>query len=324
MKAIVVTKAGGPEQLLYEEYPIPQLAPDQVLVKTKAIGINFIDIYFRKGIYKIDKYPYIPGKEASGDVAAVGEEVKNVAVGERVVFCKAITGTYAEYAVVNADQVVKIPEQMDYEIAAASMLQGLTAYYLSHLTIKLNANDTVLIHAGAGGVALLLIQMAKFLGAKVITTVSSEAKEKLAKSVGADHTIIYSQFSFQEIVMNLTNGKGVNVVYDAVGKDTFNDSLNSLAVRGLLVSYGQASGPIAPIEINQLATKSLYITRPSLFDYTATREELVSMSNALFDYILNKGLQVEIGQHYQLSNAGQAHRDLEHRRTVGKSILLPE
>ena len=295
-----------------------------MLVKTKAIGVNFIDIYIRKGIYKPDKYPYIPGKEASGDVVAVGDAVKNVAVSDRVAFYNSITGTYAEYTVVKADQVVKIPEKMNYEIAAASMLQGLTAYYLSHLTIKLKPNDTVLIHAGAGGVALLLTQMAKYLGAKVISTVSSEAKAKLAKSVGADHTIIYSQHSFLEIVMELTNNHGVNVVYDAVGQDTFDKSLSSLAIRGMLVTYGQASGPVPLIEINRLAEKSLYITRPSLFHYAGTKEELAAMSNALFDFILNKGLQVEIGQHYQLSNTEQAHRDLEQRRTVGKSILLLE
>lgn len=322
MKAIVVTKAGGPEQLIPQECPIPEPGPNEVLVKTKAIGVNFIDINLRRGVYKPEKYPYIPGKEASGEVVSVGDKVKDIAAGDRVAFCNSITGTYAEYTLVKADQAVKIPEKMNYEIAAAVMLQGLTAYYLSHLTIKLKPSDTVLIHAGAGGVALLLIQMAKHLGAEVIATVSSEAKAKLAKSVGADHTIIYSQYSFLEIVMELTNNKGVNVVYDAVGQDTFDKSLSSLAVRGMLVTYGQASGPVPPIELNRLAEKSLYVTRPSLFHYAATKEELSSMSNALFDYILNKGLQVEIGQHYQLSNAEQGHRDLEQRRTVGKSILL--
>lgn len=323
MRAILVSKIGGPEQLQMQETPIPKPAKNEVLVRIHAIGINFIDIYFRTGLYPAASYPYIPGKEASGEIAAIGTEVTEFKVGDRVAFCTAANGTYADYTAIAAEQVVKIPNGMDYETAAATLLQGLTAYYLSHSTIQLSAKDTILVHAGAGGVGLLLIQMAKMLGARVLTTVSSEAKAKLAKTAGADHIIIYSQTSFLDAVMNLTNNTGVNVVYDAIGKDTFNNSLACLARRGLLVSYGQASGPIAAVDLKQLNAKSLYITRPSLFDYIATRTELTTMAGALFDYIQNKGLQIQIGQRYPLKDAALAHRDLEGRRTVAKSILLP-
>lgn len=323
MRAILVSKIGGPEQLQMQETPIPKPAKNEVLVRIHAIGINFIDIYFRKGLYPTALFPYIPGKEASGEIAAVGDAVTDFQIGDRVAFCTAIAGTYAEYTTIAADQIVKIPDSMDYETAAATLLQGLTAYYLSHATIQLSEKDTILVHAGAGGVGLLLIQMAKMLGARVLTTVSSEAKAKLAKIAGADHIIIYSQTPFLDAVMTLTNNTGVNVVYDSIGKDTFDHSLACLARRGMLVTYGQASGPIPAFDLKQLSPKSLFITRPTLFDYVATRTELTTMADALFDYILNQGLQIQIGQRYPLKDAALAHRDLEERRTVAKSILLP-
>ena len=324
MHAIRVAAPGNAEQLVYKECEQPQPGPQDILVKIKAIGINYIDIYIRTGLYKPPSYPYTPGKEASGEVVAVGDQVKDFTTGDRVAFCSNNSGTYAEYVVVPADQAVHIPDSMDYEIAAAAMLQGLTAYYLTHLTIALHNKHIILVHAGAGGVGLLLIQMARMIGVQVFTTVSGEAKEKIAKKAGADHVIIYSRDSFHEAIQNLTKGKGVDVVYDAVGKDTFADSLLCLTTRGMLVSFGQASGPIPPFDISKLAEKSLYLTRPSLFHYAKTKEELRSMSAALFEFISKKGLQIQIGQRYALRHAAKAHRDLEERRTVAKSILLPE
>jgi NADPH2:quinone reductase len=324
MYAIQVEQPGSAEQLIYKESERPQPKPNEILVKIKAIGINYIDIYIRTGLYKPASYPYIPGKEASGQVVAVGAQVEDFSIGDRVAFCTNNSGSYAEYAVVPADQAVPIPDSIDYEIAAAAMLQGLTAYYLTHLTIALHKQHTILVHAGAGGVGLLLIQMAKMIGVQVFTTVSSEVKEKIAKKAGADHVIIYSRDSFSIAIQNLTKSKGVDVVYDAVGKDTFTDSLLCLTTRGMLVSYGQASGPIPLFDISKLAEKSLYLTRPSLFHYAKTKEELRAMSAALFEFILHKGLQIHIGQRYSLRHAAKAHRDLEERRTVAKSILIPE
>lgn len=322
MKAIQVAKAGGPEQLIYQECPTPIASSKEVLVKQKAIGINFIDIYIREGLYRAPSYPYIPGKEGAGEVVAVGSEVRDIKVGDRVSYWNAASGAYAEYAVVPEQQAVQIPDGLDFETAAATMLQGLTAYYLSHLTILLKPEHTVLIHAGAGGVGLLLIQLAKLIGAKVITTVSSETKTKYAKAAGADHIILYTKESFQAAVMALTNNNGVDVVYDSIGKDTFYDSLASLTVRGMLVSFGQSSGVVSPLELSKLSEKSLYLTRPSLFHYAADRQQLQSMAKAVFDYILKKQLQIQIGQRYPLRDAATAHRDLAERRTVAKSILL--
>lgn len=322
MKAILVRQSGGIDQLHLEDVSVPECGPKDVLVKLKAVGINFIDIYVRKGLYKTNQFPYIPGKEGSGEVVSVGKDVQAFKPGDRVAFCAAGTGTYAEYAAIPADQVVLIPASLSFETAAAVMLQGLTAYYLSHQTFLLSKNHVALIHAGAGGVGLLLIQMAKLVDAKVITTVSNEEKAKLAMIAGADEVVIYTQNSFLEAVKKITNGTGVNVVYDSVGKTTFEDSLIALAIRGMLVSYGQSSGPVLPIELSKLAEKSLFLTRPTLFHYIKTKEELDNMSLALFDLISNNKLQVTIGKRYPLEEVATAHLDLENRKTIGKSILL--
>lgn len=323
MKAIQIEQAGGSEQLKYTDLAMPVCGPDDVLVEIKAVGINYIDIYTRTGLYKPAGYPFVPGKEGSGIVAAVGSNVQDVQLGERVAFCAARTGSYAEFALVPAQQITPIPDKISFEMAAAAMLQGLTSYYLSHLTFPLNQQHTALIHAGAGGVGLLLIQMAKLLKAQVITTVSTLEKAEQAQAAGADKIVIYTEHSFYDAVMQYTQQKGVDVVYDAVGKTTFTDSLKSLAIRGMLVSYGQASGVVPPFEISRLAEKSLYITRPVLGSYTGTKPELLALSSALFKLILNNQLKITIGQRYQLADAISAHNDLEGRKTIGKSILIP-
>lgn len=320
MKAIVVSQPGSAEQLIYQDFQIPTPNDNQILVKLKTIGINYIDIYFRSGAYKTE-YPFIPGKEGCGEIVAIGKNVQHLKIGDRVAFCNGNSGSYAEYTIVDEQQAVPVPQQLSDEIVTAALLQGLTAYYLAHLTFPLNKNHTALIHAGAGGVGLLLIQIAKSLGTKVITTVSSAAKADLAKSAGADEVINYADKDFANKVLELTQNKGVNVVYDAVGKDTFEQSIKCLAIRGMLVLYGQASGPVGPVDLSVLSAKSLFITRPVLFHYIATRDELLTLSQALFDLILHKGLQVQIGQRYALQDAVKAHKDLEERRTVGKSIL---
>lgn len=322
MRAIQVKQAGGPEQLILQEVPAPDYGVEDVLVQIKAAGINYIDIYLRTGLYPPAHYPYTPGKEGSGIVVAVGKNVNEIKEGDRVAFCGTSTGSYAEFVALPADQIVVIPDSISFEMAAAVMLQGLTAYYLSHLTFPIKKDDEVLIHAGAGGVGLLLIQMAKLRGAKIITTVSTEDKAALAKKAGANDIAIYTQESFLEKVKQVTKNLGVHVVYDAVGKTTFDDSLKSLRVRGMLVSYGQASGPVPPFNVAKLAEKSLYITRPMLIHYTQTKAELRTMAADLFSLIGSGKLNITIGQHYSLTEAAKAHRDLEERKTIGKSIIL--
>jgi NADPH:quinone reductase len=321
VKAICVKKPGGVEELQLETYGMPSYGDDDVLIAIKAAGINYIDIYIRTGLYKPPSYPHIPGREGSGVIAAVGKNVKDLKEGDRVAFCLSGSGSYAEFTAVPAQKVVLIPDFISFEIAAAAMLQGLTAYYLSHLTFKLSKDLNVLIHAGAGGVGSLLIQMAKIAGTKVITTVSSDEKAQLARSVGADNVVIYTHESFYQAVMDLTHQAGVNVVYDAVGKTTFEDSLKSLAIRGMLVSYGQASGLIPAFDLSKLAEKSLYITRPNLAHYIDDKLALNDMANALFDLIRTDKLKIIIGQRYSLLEAKKAHLDLESRSTVGKSIF---
>lgn len=322
MRAILVKHPGGNEVLELENYQQPEIKSNEVLVEIKAVGINYIDIYIRTGLYKAVSYPYIPGKEGSGVVKAVGADVKDLKQGSRVAFASSGSGTYAEYVAIPADEVVVIPDAISFETAAACMLQGLTAYYLSHLTYPLSAKHTALIHAGAGGVGTLLIQMAKNLGAVVITTVSTEDKANIAKEAGADHIIIYTQESFKDRVKEITKAKGVNVVYDAVGKTTFDDSLDVLGTRGMLVSYGQASGPVPPLDLTRLSGKSLFLTRPKLWDYTQNKLELTHLSNQLFELILKEKVKITIGQRYPLSEARNAHADLEGRKTIGKSLLL--
>ena len=324
MKAIRVHEPGGSDKLKFEDCPTPEIKPDEVLIKTHATGVNFIDIYIREGLYPPSQYPYIPGKEGSGIIVAKGADVNSVVVDDKVAFAFGGSGSYAEYIAVPAEQVVKIPDALDFETAAASMLQGLTAHYLTHSTFPLKPGHTILIHAGAGGVGLLVIQLGKLLNCEVFTTVSTAAKGKLAKDAGADHVILYTQDDFAEKVRQLTNNKGVDVVYDAVGKTTFDKSLSCLKKRGMLVSFGQASGSIPPFNVARLSQLgSLFLTRPSLADYIATPQELQQRANSLFDYIVNKGLNIKIGQRLPLSDAAFAQSHLEQRKTVGKTILLP-
>lgn len=322
MKAIVVKETGGIDKLQLQEIPTPVCKPDEVLIQLKASGINYVDVYFRTGLYPVAQIPFVPGMEGSGVVTAIGAAVKNIKVGERVAFTAGGSGAYAEFAAIPAAQVVKIPAAISFETAAAAMLQGMTAYYLTHLTFALQKNQTALIHAGAGGVGLLLIQMAKKIGAHVITTVSTADKAKFAKAAGADEVVVYTQNSFLDAVMQYTHKVGVDVVYDAVGNTTFIDGLKALTIRGMMVSYGQASGPIPPFSLTSLSEKSLYLTRPSLFHYTRTEKELTALAENLFGLIENDKLNILIGNKYPLAEAAQAHADLEGRKTIGKSILI--
>lgn len=319
MRAIQVKKAGDASELQLVDCEKPHCGENEVLIEMKAVGINFIDTYIRSGLYPVPRYPYTPGKEGSGMVVETGKNVKNFKVGDRVAFCAGGSGAYAEYVAIAEEQVMPIPEAISYSIAAAAMLQGFTAYYLTHLTFKLAKDHTVLVHAGAGGVGLLLIQIAKAIGAKVITTVSTPDKAVLAKEAGADLVVIYTKESFLEAVNQYTNNVGVDVVYDSVGQTTFDDSLLSLKVRGMLASFGQSSGPIPPMPLAKLAAKSLYLTRPGLHHYTAEFEE---MAENVFGMIEQGKLKIKIGQEYSLKDAGQAHQDLEGRKTIGKSILV--
>lgn len=322
MKAIQVKRSGSPEALEVVDIPKPSPGPKQCLVKIEASGINYIDVYFRTGLYKTD-LPFIPGMEAAGVVEAVGPEVSEVAAGDRVAYAMA-RGSYAEYAVVPAWQLVKVPESLDSKTAAAAMLQGMTAHYLTHSTYQLKKGDTALVHAAAGGVGLLLIQMSKMLGARVIGTVSTEAKAALACEAGAEKTILYTRQDFEAEVKRSTQDRGVNVVYDSVGQTTFLKSLNCLQPRGMMALFGQSSGPVEPFDPGLLAAKgSLFLTRPSLAQYAATREELLWRAGDVLGWIASGSLKIRIDKVYQLAQAPQAHRDLEGRKTSGKLLLLP-
>jgi NADPH2:quinone reductase len=322
MKAVQVTKVGGPEVLVLREVPNPVPGKREVFIRIAASGVNFVDIYVRAGHYG-SPLPFIPGQEAAGTIAAVGEDVTEVKVGDRVVWC-AILGTYAEYAIAPADRVVAIPENLDFKQAAAAMLQGMTAHYLAHSTYPIKKGDAVLIHAGAGGVGLLLTQIAKSLGARVFTTVSTEFKAELSRGAGADEVILYTEKDFAEEVRRLTSGQGVEVVYDSVGKTTFEQSLKSLRRRGTLVVYGSSSGAVPPFDLMQLvAFGSLYVTRPSLRDHSVTRSELVTRATEIMSAIANGSLNLRIERTYPLADAAQAHQDLEGRKTTGKLLLVP-
>jgi NADPH2:quinone reductase len=322
MKAIQVKRCGSPEVLEVVNIAVPAPGPKQALVKIEASGINFIDVYFRTGHYKVD-LPFTPGSEAAGVVEAVGEGVTEVAVGDRVAYAM-VRGSYAEYAVVPSWQLIKIPDAVDSQVAAAAMLQGMTAHYLTHSTYPLKHGETVLLHAAAGGVGLLIVQMAKMLGAHVIGTVSTEAKAHLAKAAGADEIIFYTRQDFEVEVKRLTDGRGVDVIYDSVGQTTFLKGLNCLRPRGMMALFGQSSGPVAAIEPGLLAAKgSLFLTRPSLAQYAAKREELTWRAGDVLGWIHSGMLNVRIERTYQLSEAPQAHRDLEGRKTSGKILLLP-
>lgn len=322
MKAVRVHKYGGPEVLTLEEIPLPEPKAGEARVKIEAIGVNYIDIYQRTGLYPLQT-PFTLGTEGAGIVDAVGPSVTEVKKGERVGYAS-IPGSYAEYAIVPAARLVPIPPNIDARSAAALMLQGMTAHYLTHSTYPLKKGDTALLHAAAGGVGLLLIQIAKQLGATVIGTVSTEAKAKLAKEMGADYLILYTQTDFLAEVKKLTDGRGVNVVYDSVGQTTFDKSLDCLRPRGYLVLFGQSSGPVPPFDPGKLAAKgSLFLTRPSLPHYTLERSELLQRANDVFNWTATGRLKVKIDKTFPLAEAAEAHRELEGRKTTGKVILLP-
>jgi len=322
MKAIQIQTPGGPEVLQLVELPVPQPKPNEAVIKLGAIGINFIDVYQREGRYKVP-LPFIAGQEGAGTVTAVGAEVKSVKAGDRVAW-SGVQGSYAEYAAVPADKLVKIPEGVTDQQAAATMLQGMTAHYLCYSTYPVKAGDTVLVHAAAGGVGLLLVQMCHNLRARVIGTVSTEEKAKLAREAGADEVILYTQSDFETETKRLTDGRGVNAVYDSVGKTTFDKSLNVLKPRGMMVLFGGSSGAVPPFDLIALSAKgSLFVTRPTLAHYTATREELELRAGAVFGMIAAGRLKLRIGHTYPLGQAQQAHRDLEGRKTTGKLLLLP-
>jgi NADPH2:quinone reductase len=322
MKAIQVARVGGPEALTLVDLPVPEPKPNEALVQIKAAGVNFIDVYFREGRYRAPS-PFINGQEAAGIVVAVGSDVTTFQLGDRVAYT-AVLGSYAEYAALPADRLVRIPEELDFEQAAAAMLQGMTAHYLSHSTYPIKSGDAVLVHAAAGGVGLLLVQMAKQLGARVIATAGSEAKAQLARAAGADEVIIYTEQDFETETQRLTGGHGVQVVYDGVGKDTFARDLNVLSLRGYLVLFGGASGAVPPFDLLELTRHgSLFVTRPSLQHYIASRAELEQRSNDVFQMIVSGKLKLRIFKKYLLEDVRQAHYDLEGRKTTGKLLLIP-
>jgi NADPH:quinone reductase len=322
MKAIQVKQSGGPEVLEYVDLPTPTPKANEAVVKINASGINFIDVYNREGRYKVP-LPFVIGQEAAGVVADVSKDVTAVRKGERVAYTN-LMGAYAEYAAVPADRLVKIPEGVDDRQAAATMLQGMTAHYLAYDTFPLKRGDTALVHAAAGGVGLLLIQMAHNLGARVIGTVSTEEKAKLAREAGADEIILYTQTDFEQETKHLTGDKGVDVVYDSVGKTTFDKSLNVLRPRGMMVLFGGSSGAVPPFDPLILTQKgSIFLTRPSLGHYVITSDELQKRASAVFGLISAGKLKLRIEHIYPLKDAQQAHRDLEGRKTTGKLLLIP-
>ena len=322
MKAIQIKQPGGPEAMELVELPVPQPKANEAVVKLAASGVNFIDVYFREGRYKA-ALPIVLGQEGAGVVTAVGTDVKLVKSGDRVAW-SGLMGSYAEYAALPADRLVPIPSGVTDQQAAAAMLQGMTAHYLSHDTYPLKRGETALVHAAAGGVGLLLTQMAHNIGARVIATVSTEEKAKLARAAGADEVILYTQADFEVETKRLSDGKGVDVVYDSVGKTTFEKGLNILRPRGMMVLFGGSSGAVPPFDLIALSQKgSLYVTRPTLFAYIATREELVERSSSVFGMMAAGRLKLRIEHMYPLAEAQQAHRDLEGRKTTGKLLLIP-
>jgi NADPH2:quinone reductase len=322
MKAVIIEKTGGPDALKYTEVSAPEPKRGEVVVRVAAAGVNYIDTYHRSGLYPV-RLPYTLGLEGAGMVERVGDEVSNLDHGGRVAWASG-PGSYAELVAVPASQLVRIPNKVDMDVAAAAMLQGMTAHYLMTSTFPVRAGHAVLVHAAAGGVGLLLIQMCKRAGAQVIGTASTPEKAQLAREAGADHIVLYTEEDFQQESRRLTDGRGVNVVFDGVGKSTWEKSLNSLAPRGMLVLFGNASGPVPAIEPLTLSQKgSLFLTRPKLNDYIATREELLRRAGEVLGWIESGELNIRIDRRYPLAEAAQAHLDLESRRTTGKLLLFP-
>jgi NADPH:quinone reductase len=322
MHAIQITQTGGPEVLSLVELPVPVPSPGQVLIKIAATGVNFIESYFREGRYKA-QLPLVLGQECAGTVEQFGPDVEGFAIGDHVATTAAL-GSYAEYALVPAALLVHVPVGLDLKTAAAVILQGMTAHYLVFATWVLEAGETALVHAAAGGVGLLLTQMASAQGARVIATVSTPEKAELAREAGADEVILYTEADFETETRRLTDGRGVDVVYDSVGKTTFEKSLNCLRPRGLLALFGGSSGAVAPFDPIQLSTRgSLFVTRPTLKDYIATRAELEERANAVFNWVLEGKLKVRCAHKYALADAAQAQIDIASRKTTGKLLLIP-
>jgi NADPH2:quinone reductase len=322
MRAIRVHQSGGPEVLIEQDIPVPQPKPGEARVKLEAIGVNFIDIYQRTGLYALPT-PFTLGMEGAGTVDAVGEGVTEVKSGDRVAYSM-VLGSYADYAIVPAWKLAPLPANLDTKSAAALMLQGMTAHYLTHSTYPLKKGETAVVHAAAGGVGLLLVQIAKHLGAHVIGTVSTEAKARLAREAGAADVIVYTEADFLPEVRKLTGGRGAHVVYDSVGRDTFNKSLDCLRPRGYMVLFGQSSGPVSAFDPALLAGKgSLFLTRPTLAHYALDREELLARAGDLFGWVAEGKLKLRIDHTLPITRAADAHRDLEARRTTGKVLLLP-
>ncbi|GLW10774.1 quinone oxidoreductase [Microtetraspora sp. NBRC 13810] len=319
MRAIVISANGGPEAMEYVEWPDPVPGPGELLVDVAASGVNFIDVYHREGRYPLE-LPLVLGNEAAGTVAAVGEGVTEFAAGDRVAWAN-VMGTYAERAVLPAAKALPVPDGLALDVAAAIPLQGMTAHYLTHSVHQVKPGDDVLVHAAAGGMGLLLVQIAKLLGARVIGTVSNDEKEALARGAGADEVLRYDGFA--QAVRDLT-GSGVHVVYDGVGATTFDGSVASLRPRGMLALYGAASGPVPPVDPMVLNRGgSLFLTRPTLAHYVATREDLLWRANAVFDWVATGKLHIRVSERYPLAEARRAHEDLQSRRTTGKLLLIP-
>jgi NADPH:quinone reductase len=322
MKLIQIAKNGGPEEMKLVDAPVPSPGPKQALVKVAASGVNFIDVYFRTGLYKAD-LPFTPGNEAAGTVEAVGPDVTEVQPGDRVAYAMN-RGSYAEYTVVPSAQLVKIPDGLDFVTAAAAMLQGMTAHYLTHSTFPLKSGDTCLIHAAAGGAGRLAVQMAKMLGATVYGTAGTDEKAAIARSAGADEVIVYTRDDFVSEIKRLTNNRGVDVVYDSVGAGTFLKGLDIISPRGMMVLFGQSSGAVPPFDPSILNQKgSLFLTRPSLAHHCLTREELLWRAGDVLGWIASGRLEIRIDSTYALADAPQAHRNLESRKSAGKLILVP-
>ncbi|KAG0569661.1 hypothetical protein M758_6G102100 [Ceratodon purpureus] len=323
VKVVKVYECGGTEKLKSEDVEVGKPGPNQAKVKHTAIGLNLIDTLFRRGLYKTD-LPFTPGMEGAGIVEEVGSDVTVVKVGDRVCYAGGALGAYAEERLIAADGLVKIPDGVDDVTAAAIILKGMTTQILIHKAFKVEKGQTILVHAAAGGVGSLMVQWASSIGATVIGCVSTEEKAKKAKEDGAQHVILYSDKNLVQRVKEITNGVGVSVVYDAVGKDTFQDSLDCLAFRGMLVLYGQASGPPEPVPVFALAARSLFLTRPILMHYTRTREELEEVSNDVFANVANGVLKIRVHGVYPLSQAAKAHEDLEGRKTTGSTVFIPD
>jgi NADPH2:quinone reductase len=323
MHAILVERSGGPEAMQIAEVAPPHPGPGEIAVKLSAIGVNFIDVYFRTGAYKAPQLPFTPGMEGAGTVTEVGEGVREFAVGDRVGYAQ-VLGSYRDISVVPAAKAVRIPPEVSFDEAAALLLQGMTAEYLSHTTFPLHPGHVAIVHAGAGGVGLLLTQMAKLRGARVLTTVSTEEKAALSREAGADRAIVYTHEDFAKEARRLTDGRGVDVVYDSVGRDTFDRSLDALRPRGMAVLYGQSSGAVPPFDLQQLNAKgSLFVTRPTLGNYISDRNEYEARASTCFRMLAESRLKVRIGERYPLADAPEAHRALEGRKTTGKVLLVP-